>query len=332
MLLQEGKPTFRLSVYSQLLKSIAITMIVAGVTAAQSVRPAGPNRPATVPADFVVTPFGYFHPSCVVRLAKGDVELEDESAIQHADGSYDNVAPCAYSHYNTAGEEITAEEITGDDSARKKPKISHSWIEYASTTTSTSFGELYAYWTVPPAPTDNDGQTVFLFPGLEDYKHVVSIIQPVLGWNADFVSAWDIASWNCCASGVTWEATPTIVNPGDTILGYMYDTCAAGTLSCATWDIITKDLKSGQYSELTKTSSVGQTFNWAFAGALEVYDIVQCGDYPPNGSVTFYNLRLYNDSFGQISPSWSITNASSGLIPQCNYSASDPPQKVVLTY
>ncbi len=325
---QEGKRMFRISVYSQLLKSIAITVLFAGLTAAQSLPLAGPNRPATVPADYVVTPFGYFHPSCVVRLAKGDVELEDESAIQHADGSYENVPPCVYPHYNAAGE-----AITGDDLTLKEPKISHSWIEYASTTTSSSFGEMYTYWTVPPAPSANNGQTVYLFPGMEDYKHVVTIIQPVLGWNSDFSSAWGIASWNCCASGITWEAAPTRANSGDTILGYMYDTCAAGTLSCASWDIITKDLTSGEDSELTKTSSVDQTFNWAFAGALEVYNIVQCGDYPANGKITFFDLALFNDDFDKItSPSWSITNASSGLTPQCNYGGSDPLQTVVLTY
>ena len=32
---------------------------------------AGPNRPDSVPADYVVTPFGYFHPSCVHRLTQG---------------------------------------------------------------------------------------------------------------------------------------------------------------------------------------------------------------------------------------------------------------------
>jgi hypothetical protein len=272
---QEGKALFTVSAYSQLLASIAITMIVAGLATAQSLRPAGPRRPATVPADFVITPFGYFHPSCVVHLVKGDVERQDENAIQHADGSYENISVCAYPHYDADGEAITA-----DEPAVKQPKIGHSWIEYASTTTSSSFGYLYANWAVPPAPGTNDGQTVYLFPGMEDYADVVTIIQPVLGWNADFASAWGIASWNCCTSGVTAEATPTRVNSGDTIDGYMFDTCATGTLSCPTWDIVTLDLTSGSFSELINTSSAGQTFNWAFAGALEVYNIAKCSDYP----------------------------------------------------
>src|ERR1700726_121067 len=82
----EGKIMFRISTYSRLLMSIVFTMLVAGLAEAQA--PAGPKRPAAVPADFVVTPFGYFHPSCVNHLAKGDVLWQDENAIQRANRTY----------------------------------------------------------------------------------------------------------------------------------------------------------------------------------------------------------------------------------------------------
>ena len=48
--------------------------------------PAGPNRPAQVPEEYIVTPFGYFHPSCVVHLAKGEEVLEG-GKVQKADGT-----------------------------------------------------------------------------------------------------------------------------------------------------------------------------------------------------------------------------------------------------
>ena len=318
---------FRVSANRRLLNSIAFTMLFAGLTAAQALSPAGPKRPASVPADYVITPFGYYHASCVTQLAKGDEVRKDENAIRHADGTFDDIHVCAFAHFKASGE-----KVTGDEQAEKQPTISHAWVEYAGTTTTTSFGYMYAEWNVPPAPSANNGQTVYLFPGMEDYKDVVTIIQPVLGWNSDYTSAWGIASWNCCKSGTVFEAAPARVNPGDTILGYMIDTCAAGTLSCPTWDIVTYDLTSGKYSELLNTSSQGQTFNWAFAGALEVYNIAQCADYPSNGAISFYDVGLYNDSFGQITnPGWSITNSSSGLTPQCNYGGSVP-QQVTLSY
>lgn len=318
----------RVSTYSRILHSISLTMLCAGLTAAQALTPAGPKRPANVPAEYVITPFGYFHPSCVMHLAKGDDVRKDENSIRHADGSYDNIHVCAFPHFKPGGEKIVGDELV----QRQKPTISHAWVEYADAFTSTSYGYLYAYWNVPPAPSANNGQTVYLFPGLEDYKDIVTIIQPVLGWNSDYASAWGIASWNCCKSGTVFEAAPQRVNPGDTILGYMFDTCASGTLSCPTWDIVTYDITSGKYSELINTSSQGQTFNWAFAGALEVYNIAQCANYPSNGAISFYNVGLFNDSFALIpNPGWAVVNASSGLTPQCGYGGSLP-QQVSLYY
>ena len=319
---------FRISAHSRLLNSVAITALVAGLTAAQALTPAGEKRPASVPANYLITPFGYFEPSCVSHLAQGDEVRKDEKAIRHANGSYDNISTCAFPHFKSSGEKVVGDEVA----TSKQPSIGHAWVEYASTTTRTSYAYMYAYWTVPPAPSVNNGQTVYLFPGMEDYNDVVTIIQPVLGWNSDYASAWGIASWNCCVAGTVFEAPPTRVNAGDSILGYMYDTCASGTLSCPTWDIVTYDLTLGKYSELLNTSAHGQTFNWAFAGALEVYNIYQCGNYPTNGSISFHDIGLYNDSWVPINdPIWTVSNASSGLTPQCGYGGTVP-QQVTLWY
>ena len=74
---------FVVSVRSRILKSIAITTLVAGLTAAQAQMPAGPKRPAAVPANYLITPFGYFHPSCVNHLAQRDRLLPEQRAISH---------------------------------------------------------------------------------------------------------------------------------------------------------------------------------------------------------------------------------------------------------
>jgi hypothetical protein len=311
--------------YSRLLKSIAFTMLAAGLATAQA--PAGPRRPAAVPADYLITPFGYFHSSCVKHLAQGDEVRQDEKVIRHSNGVSESISVCSFPHFKADGT-----KIVGDERGVKDPSIGHAWVEYGSTTTPTSYAYLYAYWNVPPAPSTNDGQTIYLFPGMEDYADVVTIIQPVLGWNSDFAAAWGIASWNCCVSGTVYEAPPQKVKSGDIILGYMFDTCASGTLSCSTWDIVTYDTNTGVASELLNTSSFGQTFNWAFAGALEVYNVVQCGDYPSGGSTAFYNLGLYNYKWQKIAnPAWTVTNLSSGLTPQCSYGGSTPKQ-LTLTY
>ena len=48
----------------------AMSLCAAVIVRAQA--PAGPNRPPQVPEEYIVTPFGYFHPSCVVHLAEGE--------------------------------------------------------------------------------------------------------------------------------------------------------------------------------------------------------------------------------------------------------------------
>jgi len=284
--------------------------------------PAGPNRPAGVPDGYVITPFGYFHPSCVRQLTEGETLLAD-GVIQHADGTLDNVPACSYPRYTASGEIVTVGEL---------PTI-NGWVETANTTTATSYGALTATWMVPPGPTSNDGQTLYFFPGLEDINDVVSIIQPVLGWNADFGGAWSIASWNCCPNGITVESSPVHVNPGHEIKGTIRDTCSAGTLSCSKWEVTSEDVSTGHSTKLSNTPSEGQTFNWAFAGVMEVYNVVQCSDYPPNGSLIFSDIALYDYTFDRISnPGWSQPTSSSGLSPQCGYGGSVAANQVKLDY
>lgn len=77
------------------------------------------------------------------------------------------------------GERLEASQV-------KAPTISHAWIEFGNVTISSSYGELFANTTVPLSPSTNDGQTVSLFPGVENINDVVTIIQPVLAWNDDY--------------------------------------------------------------------------------------------------------------------------------------------------
>ncbi len=283
-----------------MIAALTASLVFLASTLTYAQRSAGPNRPAGVPEDYVITPFGYFHPSCVVHLKEGEKLLGSGLTVEHLDGTFTQVPPCGFPHYTARG------EIILPGSRTESPTIGHSWVVYSNAQTNSSYGEISATWNVPPTPISSDGQTIYLFPGLEDYNDVLSIIQPVLGWNADFRNAWGIASWNCCPSGTTDESSPIRVNLGDLIVGTVKSACSAGTLSCSKWNITTEDQSLNKTTTLSNTPSEGQTFNWAFGGALEVYNVVQCNDYPPNGSETF-NVTLYNDDFQAISnPGWSI--------------------------
>jgi hypothetical protein len=321
----------RLKRHPSMLRTVAAAVLFLGVTAiplAQAQRLAGPNRPSAVPAGYVITPFGYFHPSCVRGVASGETVLAD-GRVQYTDGTVEAIAPvCSYPHYTARGE-----VVTGGGSKVDPLTIAHSWIEDGSATTNAAYGKLTANWRVPSAPTTYHGQTVYLFPGMEDYYTDETIIQPVLGWNSFFGQVWSIASWNCCPSGTSQYSSPVQVSSGDKIYGLIKSMCRAGVESCSKWKITTKDTTTRKSTTLSKTPSEGQTFNWAQSGALEVYEIVQCSDYPPDDATTFSKVALYDYNLQKISnPGWSFTDYYDGLNPQCNYGGQVSPTAVTLDY
>lgn len=284
----------------------------AAFTRASNVTVAGPDRPADVPEGFVVTPFGYFHPSCVMELAEGNTLLD--RGVQRADGTVEAVPACNYAHYTATGAVVFpgSKELNGIE----LPTI-NGWLEYVSTTTTTSYGAIEAGWIVPPLPQVNVGQTLFFFPGMEDIDNVISIVQPVLQWYAP--GPWAMASWNCCMEGTTWESTPIPVSPGDTVLGGIVPTCPPGGNYCATWNVISEDKNTGKKTTLAQTPAAGQIWNWAFGAVTEDYGVTSCSDFPANTSVTFL-VHLYDQNQKLIgNPGWIGTPAGSGVQPQCNY-------------
>jgi hypothetical protein len=320
-----------LNQHQSTLKIVTAALLFIGVTSiplAHAQRPAGANRPSTVPADYIVTPFGYFHPSCVRGVANGETVLPD-GRLQQINGAVDAIAPvCSYPHYTSGGK-----VIPGGNSEVDPLTIAHSWIEDAAATTTAAYGKLTANWRVPSAPTSFDGQTIYLFPGLVDLQTDATIIQPVLGWNAFFGKVWSIASWNCCPSGTTQYSQPIQVSTGDTISGLIKSMCKAGAQFCPKWKITTKDKTAHRSTTLGKTPSEGQTFNWVQSGALEVYEIVQCSDYPPDNATTFSKVALFDYNYRKISdPGFSFTDYYDGLSPQCNYGGQVSPTSVTLTY
>lgn len=69
------------------------------------------------------------------------------------------------------------------------PSVYSNWVEDASYTESGGTNILSAQWTVPSAPTNASGQTIFYFPGLQNGAY---ILQPVLEWGQSGRDYWDI--------------------------------------------------------------------------------------------------------------------------------------------
>ena len=297
---------------------------------------AGPNRPIGVPADYVITPFGYFHPSCVLQLKKGE-SFQDGGVLRHADGSTEYVAPCPYPHYKPSGELTVAgsldahkTEVPQETDTTSKPAI-NGWVENSNVSIATAFGKVVSTWTVPPLPLAQDAQVLFFFPGLEGSGGTLNILQPVLGYI--YGAPWTFTSWNCCPSNITVASPGIDVNPGDTLVGTIEMTCAAGTLTCPTWNVISEDQTTNQSTELSDTTNAGNTFNWGFGGVLEADSIVQCADYPDDASLTM-NTVLYDSNLSLVpSPDWTdYLNTASEGVPHCAYAVNTTATNTTLTY
>jgi hypothetical protein len=256
------------------------------------------GRPANVPPEFVVTPFGYMHPSCLKHLREG--ERAGQNRVVHADGTVEDVPACQYPRYNAKGEVFETATSTPPP-----PYINWDWVEYALDDYSTNLGEETSTWVVPPAPTSHDGQVNYFFPGIGN------IMQPVMGWGADYPTGWGIASWICCSPAA--ESAAIQVNPGDLIQGTVTQDCSWGTSSCSSWNVTTTDVTTGQ------TTTLGA-------------EPTQCSDYPPSGEIV-YNSNFY-DYNGNWVPNlnWSL-NVSSTDSPQCSYSTQATTESdIVLTF
>ncbi|HEY3520159.1 MAG TPA: hypothetical protein VGK80_03855, partial [Rhodanobacteraceae bacterium] len=284
------------------------------------------------PSNYVITPDGYFHPSCVNAVA-ADESVDAQGNIVAADGRVHTMAPCAYPHYAPDGTRLSGDVLprlsafnAGTDAVINGWVVTGQYLQPRSA----AARFLAAQMAVPPGPSVQSGQVLYFFPGLEDYESTITIVQPVLAWNGFNDNAWTVASWNCCRNGRALHSAPVAVSTGDTIQGRMTGArCANG--SCAVWSILSSDVTSGKSTTL-KTSSYGQVFDWVFGGVLEVYGVSQCGEFPNATTEDFTNISVLGA--GPITQPWQqmlVTNS-----PACGYSAAGFPNadspNVRLTY
>jgi len=289
------------------------------------------TRPANVPQEFVITPFCYFHPSCVQMVAEGNTLLAD-GRVAHRNGIIDTAPLCSYPHYTRTG------KLVPTDATKLKeinPLEISGWLESVSATTTASYGAITATWVVPPAPPSNDGQLLYFFPGFEDINNVISIVQPVMQWGVGYAGGgayWLVSSWNCCINGTTWYSSLLNVNVGDKIQGTILPACKPMRADCPTWNVVSADLTTGKKTTLSQTPADGQVWNWAFGAVSEDYGVLQCSDFPNNRGLTF-TVKLY-DQNGKVvtNPPWQATQWISNPTPKCAYGTKITPTNESVGY
>jgi hypothetical protein len=260
---------------------------------------AGEARPPSVPREFLATPHGWFHPSCVVEVGD-DESVEADGVVRRANGEARQVGGCVHARYDRDGREIDRRAAAVGTAPAP---VVNGWVASTSSTSVGPIQSITATWRVPAPPSRSRGQTLYFFPALEPAATGAFILQPVLAWNGFNDGRWTIASWNCCTDGTVLRSAPRPVRAGETITGSVEGTDCDAQGVCASWSV--RAAGSRGASTALATTSHGAALDWGFGGAFEAYGVSACSQYPRDGGITFGSIVVRRAGMGTAAtPAW----------------------------
>ena len=283
---------------------------VHGISPGQVVRrtPEGTYVVEGVAEDYVLTPGGlrarsrvhHVKPSNRVEAAHGRLRMLAESGRIVADLGE---VPKAPRGRPLMPRNVVAPRAVAVAEAEAIPALGSGWITYGSWTnaTGTPVSRFTTNWVVPPEPSTDNGQTIFLFNGIQNSTN---IYQPVLQWGPSAAgggSDWRVASWYVDgASGSTFFSSLVRVNVGDVLTGVMTLTGQSPTgfsYDCFFQGIANTSLPVMNIQELT----------WLIE-TLECYGMTVCSDYPNTGKTAMSAIGIQT---GATTPTvtWTVNNA-----------------------
>lgn len=259
-------------------------------------------RPRDVPGDYVLTPRGYYSPSCVISLG-ADEAIHGEGTIVRADGTQRTFPPCTQPTYTASGQILhpgdssrsgTNQTIDSVSTPEVVTDISGNGNFLTQYAGDLRVGRLTVSFTIPKNPPW--WTTVFYWPSFNG-----GTLQPVIGWEN---GKWSLRSWYCCTSGHYVNSNWVAAHTGDRGVAEMYSTCAPGVSPCNRWVIKTSNLTTGESSTLIWPYSF-----WVGGGSVaaiwvEAYGR-DCNIYPADGSWIFHDVAIYDVNLRRIaSPKW----------------------------
>jgi len=245
-----------------------------------------------VPSGYGLTPGGYRHKSCCHHVPSGSHIVEDQNGILTVH------PPNQVASYQLPKCSFPMLRPTNVSNGRKRQGDVEGWHVYTKQNVGAGLNSFLGQWNVPDMPSSDDGQTLFMFTGLQNIDWVppnpgpnsaFDIIQPVLQYGpseAGGGSYWTLASWYVPLIGdsAIWSDLIT-VNPSDIIFGNMTLTASS------TWYINGLDTSINQKTDMSISRPRLKSQPWAYV-TLEVYDLDECSDYPSQ-PVTFSKLQLF---------------------------------------
>jgi hypothetical protein len=250
--------------------------------------------------DSVLTPGG-FRPASAVHLIEPDHFLDASGGVlkkRHVSGQV--VAEFGPMPVRPGNEPLHPMKIAVLESA--VPGLGSGWITYASWTNNTGkpIKSFKTTWMVPPPPSTQSGQTIFLFNGIQNSS---MIYQPVLQWGGSAAGGgnyWAVASWYVDGQGGPAFHSPlTQVSPGATLIGVMTMTGQSGNLfnyNCNFQGIANSGYAVNNIQELT----------WCIE-TLEAYSLTKCTDYPATPMTPMIGIEI-TTSGGEAPLNWAASN------------------------
>jgi hypothetical protein len=189
--------------------------------------------------EYALTPGGYRPKALVHRVPPGTVVDGAAGRLRLIDRSGNVVGDFGTLPKHKPGEPLTPANVSHAPPARPEaepgpPPLGSGWITYTSWTNfdpATPILYFSTTWLVPPAPSRDDGQTIYIYNGLTNGSW---ILQPVLQWGISQAGGgnyWSIANWYVWGqSGPAFYTDAVEVSPGDQLTGYMWMARQGGDL------------------------------------------------------------------------------------------------------
>jgi hypothetical protein len=259
------------------------------------------ERGSTVADDLVLTPGGYRPKSVVHAMEPGHYVSGKNGRLQVLQPDGGVVVDLGPLPVRPAGVPLhPGNEMVPTE---KVPGLGGGWITFASWTNNTGkpITSFTTTWRVPPGPTTQSGQTIFLFNGIQNST---MIYQPVLQWGPSAAGGgnnWAIASWYVDGpGGAAFHSSLTPVSVGQVLVGIMTLTGQSGSdfsYNCQFQGIANSGYAIQNVQQLT----------WLIE-TLEAYGITKCSDYPasPRMAMTAIEIKTSN---GDVRPNWQASNS-----------------------
>jgi len=244
----------------------------------------------------VYTPFGPRRASDVIHLEAGYHLRWDGDHLLKVDRSGNAVLdlgrqePLSYLRKTERGVRMIDEDKEG---APPVPTLGSGWITDGSLPQQSPVTYFATTWIVPTTPPANDGQTLYLFNGLEDgLASTNHIFQPVLqfGPGPDIRNTgnnWYVDNWYAsCSTCPAIVGTPVQVTSTTSLTGVIQQTGQSGGSYS-----YSASFTGAAYDDATLAVDNVSPLTYPFE-TMEAYNMQDANDYPADDYVRMSNINI----------------------------------------